>query len=140
MCASKTEVTTLPAYRTTIVFIGYDSLISVHCFYSSFVTGVMWWTHVTSKMANGHKNSTWLCWNISKNLIETWRHCVSSIVRKRGSHLHTALIFFGNMRLTYSTFGIGYQEVENYLTHNSKTQRDIPFCMFVWLDRKGTMI
>jgi len=95
---------TLPADGTVFAFFGADSPFSVHCFDCSFVSGVKWWTHVSSMVMNRRKNSALLLRNIAKHSIETSsRRCFCSIVSKRGTHLaHSCLIskFSANMRCT----------------------------------------
>ena len=81
-----------------------DSSLSVHWFDCSFVSGVKWWTYVSSIVMNRRKTSALLLWNIAKYLIKTFsRHCLCSLVRKHGDYLvHSFLMskFPFNMRCT----------------------------------------
>ena len=93
---------TLPADGTIFAFFRADSPLSVHCFDCSSVSGVKWWTYVSSMVMNQCKKSALLLWNIAKHSIEiSLRHCFYSIVSKRDTHLaHSFLMskFSINMR------------------------------------------
>ena len=77
------------------VFFGVYYFLSVHCFDCSFVSGVKWWTHVSSQVMNRRKKLSLLLYNIAKHSIETsLRRCFCSIVSKRGTHLAYSSLMF----------------------------------------------
>ena len=95
---------TLPADWAVFAFFRADSPISVHCFDCSFVSGVVWWTHVSSMVIKSMQNISFIA--VKHRQTHDWNILTMQsffFVSKRGTHLAHSFLkskFSVNMRFT----------------------------------------